>query len=128
MRVQFERSGGFGGIRLTAELDTDKLRATYGATRVQRVLSLEEARHLERLVESSNFFALPARMSSATPGADRFQYIITVESSGKRHSVQTTDEAAPAALRALIASLRNVAMGRKIVLDSDDTPQGSGGL
>ena len=35
---------GFGGMRLTAELDTDQLQATYGATRVERALSPEEAR------------------------------------------------------------------------------------
>jgi hypothetical protein len=122
MRVYFERSGGVGGMRLTAELDTEQLQATYGATRVQRALSPEEARHLERLVESSDFLALPVGTSSATRGADRFQYVITVESAGKRHSVQTTDEAAPAALDALLAVLRNASMGRKIVPHSGDTP------
>jgi hypothetical protein len=122
MRVHFERSGGFGGMRLTAELDTDQLQATYGAAHVQRVLSPEEARHLERLVESSDFFTLPARTSSAGRGADRFQYIITVENAGKRHSVHTIDEAAPEALSALLASLRNASMGRKIVPDSGHTP------
>ena len=128
MRLQFERSGGFGGIRLTAELDTDQLHVIYGATRVQRALSPEEARYLERLVESSDFSALPARMSSATRGTDRFLYVIMVESAGKRHTMQTTDEAASAVLSALIAGLRNVAMGRKIVPDSGDTSQDSGGL
>jgi hypothetical protein len=121
MRVHFERSGGFGGIRLTADLDTDQLHVIYGAPPVQRALSPEEARYLERLVEASNFFALPAGTSSATRGADRFQYVITVESAGKRHSVQTTDEAAPEALHTLVASLRNAAMGRKIVPNSGDT-------
>jgi emfourin len=122
MRVHFERSGGFGGMRLTAELDTDQLQVTYGATRIQRALSPEEARHLERLVESSDFFALPARTSSAARGADRFQYVITVENAGQRHSVQTMDEAAPEALSALLASLRNASMGRKIVPNSGVTP------
>src|SRR5512145_2042046 len=121
MRVHFERSGGFGGMRLSAELDTDQLQATYGATRVQRALSPEEARHLERLVESSDFFALPARTSSAARGADRLQYVITVENAGKRHSVHTMDEAATEALGALLAVLRNASMGRKIVPNSGDT-------
>jgi hypothetical protein len=122
MRVYFERSGGFGGVRLTAALDTDQLQATYGATRVQRALSPEEARHLERLVESSDFFALPARTSSAARGADRFQYVITVENAGKEHSVHITDEAAPGALGALLAGLRSASMGRQIVPHSGDTP------
>jgi hypothetical protein len=122
MRVYFERSGGFGGMRLTAELDTDQLQATYGATRVQRALLPEEAHHLERLVESSDFFALPARTSSAARGADRFQYVITVENAGTRHSVHTTDEAAPEALGVLLTALRTASMGRKIVPNSGDTP------
>jgi hypothetical protein len=126
MRVHFERTGGVGGLRLTAEIDTDQPQVTYGATRVQRALTPEEARYLERLVESPDFFALPARASSATRSADRFQYLITVESAGKRHSVQTTDEAASETLKALIACLTRVAMGRRIVPNSGDPPQDSG--
>ena len=126
MRVHFERTGGVGGLRLTAEIDTDQLQVTYGATRVQRALTPEEARYLERLVESSDFFALPARASSATRSADRFQYRITVENAGKRHSVETTDEAASATLKALIDCLRRVSMGRRVVPNSGDTPQDSG--
>jgi emfourin len=122
MRVSFERSGGIGGIRLTAELDTNQLQVTYGATRMQRALSPEEARYLESLVASSGFFALPTRMSSATRGADKFQYVLTVESAGKRHTMQITDEAAPAALRTLMTCLRSASMGRKIVPTSGDTP------
>jgi hypothetical protein len=120
--VYFERSGGFGGMRLTAELDTDQLQATYGATRVQRALVPEEARYLERLVESSDFFALPARTFSAARGADKFQYVITVERAGQRHSVHTMDEAAPEALGALLAVLRSASMGRKIVPNAGDVP------
>ena len=86
MRLYFERSGGFGGMRLTAELDTDQLQATYGATRVQRALSPEEARYLERLVQSSTLLCQQAT-SVAVRGADRFQYVLTVENTGKRHSV-----------------------------------------
>jgi hypothetical protein len=66
--MYFEPSGGFGGMRLTTELDTDQLRVICGATYVQRALSPEESRHLKRLVESSDFFALPARASTATRG------------------------------------------------------------
>ena len=106
---------------MPAELDTDQSQATYGATRVQRALSPEDARHLERLVESSDFFALPARTFSAARGADRFQYVITVESAGTRHCVQTMDEAVPEALDALLAVLRTASIGRKIGPNSGAT-------
>ena len=102
MRLYFERSGGFGGMRLTAELDTDQLQATYGAA------LFRERCPQRRLVTSKGWSspltsALPARTSAAMRGADRFQYVLTVENTGKRHSVQTMDEAAPEALGALLA-------------------------
>jgi hypothetical protein len=63
------------------------------------------------LVESSDCFALAATTSSAAWGADRFQYVITVGNAGQGHSVQMMDEATPAALSALLASLRDASMG-----------------
>jgi hypothetical protein len=89
---------------------------------VQIALSPEDARHLERLVESSDFLLCQLRTSSTVRGAERFQYVITVESAGKRHSVQTMDEAGPEALGALLSVLRTASMGRKIVPNSGATP------
>lgn len=125
MRISFERSGGVGGFCLTAEIDTDQLQVTYGAARVKRVLSPDEARYLERLVESVNFFTLPVAMAYATRGADRLQYAITVESAGKRQSVRTTDEVMSEALQVLLSSLKKIATGRDAASGSRDTPKDS---
>jgi len=125
MHISFERFGGVGGFRLTTEIDTDQLQVTYGAARVRRVLSPDEAHSLERLVESASFFTLPGATAPGTRSADRFQHVITVESAGRRHSVRTTDEVAPEALRVLLSSLTRIAMGREASSGSRGTPKDS---
>ncbi len=92
MKIEFERSGGFTGIRLSTSLDTESL-------------SAEEARKLEKLVEDARFFELPEEPSRLPQGADQFFYIVSVEIDGKRHTVQTDDMAAPEPLRPLLRHL-----------------------
>lgn len=88
MRVEFRREGGFAGIPLGAEFDTESL-------------SAEDAGALRELVGRADFFNLPAASPPAR-GADRFQYVVTVEAGGKRYTVRTTDAAAPEPLRTLL--------------------------
>ncbi len=92
MKIDFERSGGFTGIRLTASLDT-------------KSMSAKEGLRLEKLVEKARFFELPEKPSKLTQGADQFFYNVTVEIAGKRHTVQTDEMAAPEALRPLLRHL-----------------------
>jgi hypothetical protein len=88
MRVEFRREGGFAGIPLGAVFDAESL-------------SAEDAGTLRELMEAADFFNLPATTTPAR-GADRFQYVVTVEADGKRHTVRTTDAAAPEPLRTLL--------------------------
>ncbi len=99
MKVEFERSGGFAGIRLAAVID-------------EAALSPEEARLLHELVDAAGFFDLPPAVTTPSPGADRFQYKITVEAEGRRHTVDLSEAAAPAALRPLLQWLAAVARRR----------------
>ena len=69
MKVYFERSGGFAGMRMHIELDTDSL-------------SPEEARALQERVSEFDFVNLPAEGTFPTRGADRFQYI--AQAGGRR--------------------------------------------
>jgi hypothetical protein len=126
MRIHFERSGGVGGFRLTAELDIDQGNAIYGAARLKRSLSPDEVRRLREILDSADFFDLPAAVPPSRQGADRFRYVVTVESAGKRHSVRTTDKAAPEALRPLLEYLTKIAMGRAAVPNAGDRPDDSG--
>src|SRR5262245_19567938 len=89
MWISYERSGGLAGTSLTVTIDAD-------------TLSPEDARQLRELVDAADFFALPAVITATTPGADRFQYKLTVETGERRHTVEIHEAAAPAALQPLL--------------------------
>ena len=100
MKIHFERSGGFTGIPVVAEIESQALAA-------------EEAQHLQELVRTADFFDLPAQPpASPAPGADQFQYKITVEDAGQCHTVETTDSAATSDLRPLLNHLTLLARRR----------------
>jgi hypothetical protein len=90
MKIRFERTGGFAGLIVNVEVDAGTLLPA-------------QSQALAQLVERADFFELPAAMTeSATQGADRFSYRITIEADGRTHTVETTDSAAPAALVPLL--------------------------
>jgi hypothetical protein len=60
-------------------------------------------------VDAARFFDLPAVIASPTPGADRFQYKITVEAEGRRHTVEVGEAAVPGNLQPLIQRLITLA-------------------
>lgn len=92
MRIHFERTGGFAGMRMRATVDSESL-------------SPEEARDLHEMVDAAGFFDLPAAITTPTPGADRFHYKLTVEAEGRRHTVDVSEAAVPEALRPLLQQL-----------------------
>lgn len=92
MNIHFERSGGFAGLRLQHELDTNSLPPA-------------EAEEITRLVDSAHFFELPPTLRATQPGADRFRYKLSVNSGTQNHSVELDDAAAPASLRPLLSWL-----------------------
>ena len=100
LKVQWERTGGFAGMRMASSIDSGSL-------------SEEEARRLHELVEAAGFFELPEELTGPAGGADRFLYTLTVEMDGRRHTVRTAEAAAPAALRSLIRWLTNAARARR---------------
>ncbi len=97
-RVRFERSGGVAGMRTATPIDS-------------KSLPREEAQHLHDLIDRAGFFGLPEEILGP-PRPDEFRYSITVEIDGKRHTVRTTDTAAPAQLKPLIEWL-NQAVGKR---------------
>jgi hypothetical protein len=96
MRVVLERSGGFAGISRTNSISTDHM-------------STEDAKKVSDLVEDAGFFALPSEIRSTEPGADRFQYKITVESENRTHTVQVDEAAVPPRLQPVLDWLKNSA-------------------
>jgi hypothetical protein len=92
MRIQFERTGGFAGMRFTATIDTDSL-------------SSEEAQKLREMIEEANYFNLPSVIRSQSTGADSFQYKVTIEHEGRQHTVEAGEGGVSSELRALFRRL-----------------------
>lgn len=78
VKIYFERTGGFAGIRTSASLDTDKLPPN-------------ESEQLNNMCNNMNFFNLPSKSESKSGAADLFRYKITIESKDGKHTVETTD-------------------------------------
>ena len=100
MRILFERSGGFMGQHVVGQVDT-------------QTLSAEEADMLRQMVAQAHFFELPPSLRSATEASDQFQYRLTVEDNSRRHTVETTDMAAPDSLRPLLRRLTILARAQR---------------
>jgi len=89
LRISFERSGGFAGITIKTAVD-------------EKDLSPEEAQKLHDLVEETDFFNLPGRITSRSPEPDRFQYELSLEKSGRQYTVTVSEEAMPEKLKPLV--------------------------
>jgi hypothetical protein len=92
MRIDFERTGGFAGIRLAGSFDTDTLPADQAGT-------------LQSLIAEAHFFELPAQIPAPPQAADQFHYHVTIEAKGKRHTVDVGEGSASPALQALLQQL-----------------------
>ena len=78
-------------------------------TRTYRIsseeLAPEAAAELHRLVEDAGLLGPVDTIEDAVSAADAFIYTITVESGDRRTTLTTSDDAAPDAIRALLAWL-----------------------
>jgi hypothetical protein len=99
MRIQFERTGGFAGMRTAATIDTNSL-------------SPGDRQELQQLVEAAGFFKLPPEVAGRPQRADQFQYKLTVESEGQQHTVEVGEASAPESLRPLLRKLTALARSR----------------
>ena len=89
MKVEFCRTGGIAGTRLTATLDTERL-------------PHQEAARLRRLISAASFFDQPTSLKSPTSGADRFQYQVTVEEGDRIKKVEIDESCVPRTFQPLI--------------------------
>ncbi len=97
MRIKYERSGGFAGITVSKEIDLSALKPA-------------EAKKIEGLIQTSEFFKLPktpkkasstmSQRSVAQP--DRFQYKLTIEADGQKHTVTASEQNLPPNLKPLL--------------------------
>jgi hypothetical protein len=100
MRIEFRQEGGFAhllGLSKPIVVDTTQMPD-------------QQARELERLVETACFFELPPQAWALPRGvADVRRYTVTIEHAGRRHTVQLTDLVDDPALQALLDQLRGMA-------------------
>jgi hypothetical protein len=96
MRIDFERTGGFAGMRVTVTVNIESL-------------SPEDAQDLREMVDGAEFFDLPEVITTPAPGADRFHYKLTVEDEEREHTVEMGEAAMPETLQPLIQRLTEVA-------------------
>jgi hypothetical protein len=92
MRIHFKRAGGFAGIQLKGDVDTD-------------TLPPEEAKSWEALVEKAQLGQIRQLSGAGGRIRDSFEYWVTVENGGKQSSVRMTDETLPPSATPLIDRL-----------------------
>src|SRR4051812_17772420 len=96
MQINFERTGGFAGVRLARTIDTETLPA---ADRDELV----RLPHENRLFEAAD---------AVGGGADGFQYSITVVDGARSHTVHIGERGASTSMHALLSKLTAVAKQR----------------
>jgi hypothetical protein len=98
VRIDFECSGGYAGLQLTYDVDTNEL-------------DPERATELETAVSDSGILESDWK-PAAPPGSgppDVMTYRVSVEDGGRTKRVTVTDITAPVELRPLLAVLRRYA-------------------
>ncbi len=96
MRIEFERSGGFAGLRISTTVESDSL-------------AEEQADELCQLVEDAGFFELPAEITGPAAQPDQFVYQLTVETEEQRHTVRVENTTPPPRLQPLLDWLSRAA-------------------
>ena len=96
MQINFERSGGFAGMRLRVSVDSASLPAA-------------AADELSGRIGDAGFFSLPPTVSSVPSQPDRYSYRITVTEEGRSHTVVVDEEAVPRKLTPLLEWLTKAA-------------------
>ena len=91
IRIEVERSGGFGGITQHGSLDSSGLEP-------------RESRKLADLLDRLDLDAI-AKGASGRAGVDRFQYHVVVERAGDRSELDLGETEVPAEFRKLLDRL-----------------------
>ena len=102
MRIEYQCSGGFGGLRLAYQGEVE-------------TLSAAEARMLLDLIESANVFDLNQKQISqkSRPIPDDFSCRLTLSTAEKKKTLSFNELSAPERLRRLSVHLRKLAIQQK---------------
>ena len=94
-RVQFERTGGFAGIRFAADFKPEEL-------------PHDQSKELFDLLDDLDFDELPEQLLDDGV-VDGFTYSITVETTKRKHTVVTGETSAPEKMQELLQLLNRIA-------------------
>jgi hypothetical protein len=100
MRIAFERSGGFAGLTLRADVNTASL-------------PREDAERLQALLSQVDFFQLPEHLDDDGAQADRFRYVVKVSDGDRHRTVHVGDGYASDAIQDLLKELTRLAKARR---------------
>ena len=95
-KIKFERTGGFAGIRIAADITMDELPD-------------DQKREIIDLLDEADFDELPEKLSGKMPVPDEFVYSIVVNSREKEYQVVAGESALPNDLQPLIEILERIA-------------------
>jgi hypothetical protein len=95
-RIQFERTGGFAGIRFAADFELDDL-------------PKDQAHQIIELLDDLDFDELPEQILGNSQVADGFMYSITLVTEKRKHTVTTSESAAPKKMEPLLEILTQIA-------------------
>ena len=95
-RIKFERTGGFAGIRLAANVEINEL-------------SLDQKKEILDLLDDMDFDELPEKLAGRMPIPDEFVYSIIVESEEREYKVLAGESALPGDVQPLIEILEGIA-------------------
>jgi hypothetical protein len=95
-RIKYERTGGFTGMHIAADIEPNDLPE-------------EQAQTLLDLLDDLDFPELPEHLTKDSSMPDQFTYTITVESPEWKHTVVTSDESAPEKMQELLQMLDRIA-------------------
>ena len=98
-RIRFERTGGFAGMRIAADIEPDQL-------------SEEQNQALLDVLDALDFPELPEQLMSDSSMPDEFTYTITVEAEDWKHTVVTGDSSASEKMQELLQMLNRIARKR----------------
>jgi len=94
-KIKFERTGGFAGIRLAAEIEMDDLPD-------------DQKREIIELLDEADFEELAEKLSDEKPVPDGFVYSITVEAKEKEYKVLAGESSLPDDMQPLIEMLESL--------------------
>jgi hypothetical protein len=95
-RIKFERSGGFAGIRLAADIEAGDL-------------SEDQRKEISELLDEADFEELPEKLAEEMLVSDEFVYTVTVETGKKEYKVLAGESALPTDIQPLLEILERIA-------------------